>query len=135
MMGVPALSNCNVHLHVLLPDAVFVSGDGDCLDVVSLAPPTDRDIECLVKRLAVRVSAWIQRRYATSDSTDEELLDGAIVQAMRKLPVLHADVDAAAEDPADGNTVTKSRRCARLDGFSIHANTACSSNPSSSYAD
>jgi hypothetical protein len=115
--------NLNVHLHVLLPDAVFVVGDGDCLDVVQLCPPRDNDIVCLVQRLAKRVGQWAQRRYGTDDTSDETLLDGAIVDAMRKLPLLHADDDATDAGRAD-ERLELSRRCAAIDGFSIHANTA-----------
>jgi hypothetical protein len=114
--------NLNVHLHVLLPDAVFVLGNGACLDVVQLRPPQDNDVVCLVQRLAKRVAAWAQRRYATDDTPDETLLDGAIVEAMRKLPLLHPDGDPTDAGRAD-HSVKISGRCAATDGFSIHANT------------
>ncbi len=120
--------NCNVHFHILLPDAVFVPQPGsDTLCVLALPPPTGRDIEALLRRLARRVDALCQRRLAWVEDTEDEPLPGAISEAMRKLPLTaEADQPSVDELPGDDQPPSRpctSRRCAWLDGYSLHADT------------
>jgi hypothetical protein len=54
------------------------------------------------------------------------VLEGAIEEAMRSTPLVPSLGDDAVDDEVpegDGQRVRRSRRCAAVDGFSIHANT------------
>ena len=59
--------NLNVHFHVLLPDAVFILGQDDTFKIVPLPPPEDQDVLRLAQKLARRVTALLDKRYATID--------------------------------------------------------------------
>ena len=74
--------NLNVHFHVLLPDAVFVPGQDDTLKIVPLPPPEDSEILRLAQKLARRVTALVDKRYATIDEGEGDVLEGAIGEAM-----------------------------------------------------
>jgi hypothetical protein len=79
--------NSHVHFHSLLPDGVFVlDRSGAALRVVPLPPPTDEDIAALALKVARRVTAFCQKRFATVDDGQGHLLDAAILEAMRKIP-------------------------------------------------
>jgi hypothetical protein len=114
--------NCNVHGHLLLPDGVFVQAEapGATLRFVPLAPPETPDLERLVLRLGQRTTTFLQRRLGTlelGESTDS--LEGATSEAMNQPSeprLLFPD-----DEPEGPRTA---RRCAGVDGFSIHANTA-----------
>jgi hypothetical protein len=121
--------NCNVHGHLLLPDGVFVhaGAPGATLRFVPLAPPETPDLERLVLRLAQRTTTLLQRRLGTlelGESTDS--LQGAISEAMNQPSeprLLFPD-----DEPEQPRTA---RRCAGVDGFSIHG-TQCTDGPPAS---
>jgi hypothetical protein len=123
--------NLNVHLHVLMPDAVFVLGDRETFDVVVLPPPSDDDILRLTRTLKRRGTSLIERRFDAIDDNPNAVLDGAMAEAMQKVPVapaqlVTADDDADAEQP-DSPRLRRTRRAAAVDGFSIHANSSVAS--------
>jgi hypothetical protein len=123
--------NANVHGHVVMPDAVFVAGDDEqTLEVVELAPPTDEDVRALALKIARRVSALIEKRFATTDDAADSIVDAALRAAMQTRTVSRclrepANDEEAEATKADHDSATDSspRRRASVDGFCIHANT------------
>ena len=123
--------NANLHFHVLLPDGVFVQGEkADALRLFPLPPPTDEDIVALVQKIAKKVTAFCQKRFATIEDMESGVLDGAIMEAMRKLPRAPlADEPHEDEEPDHASlTLKTSKRCAAIDGFTVHANTVVPAN-------
>jgi hypothetical protein len=117
--------NCNVHAHALLPDGVFVlSEQGNSLRLVRLPPPSDNDILRLTQRLARRVTAFFERRFATFEPAEADLLEAAIGEGMHKVPSANPIIEDDAPDAERPRLRTPSRRSASVDGFSIHADTA-----------
>jgi len=132
--------NCNVHGHLLIPDGVFVRGEGEdqgedqdeaqdqgereTLRLVPLGPPETADLERLVVRLARRTVRLLEQRFGALEvGAEGDTLEGAIGEAMSQTPESprHA---LTAEDAEETTEPRTSRRCASVDGFSIHANTA-----------
>lgn len=115
--------NLNVHGHALVPDGVFVLEGGHCV-LVPLAPPEEKDLLAMTARLARRVTALLERRYQSMDEGAGEFLDGALGEAMSRpaLPLWTRE-----EEEQDAEAVApRPKRCASVDGFSIHAGTAVS---------
>jgi hypothetical protein len=120
--------NCNVHPHVLLPDAVFVSGEEkETLAVIELSGPTDEDLQRVTEKIARRVSALIEKWFANIDDSGDGVLDSALKEAMRIRahgnPAVVADDSSTDGDQETAPMARTPRRCAQLDGFSVHANT------------
>ena len=117
--------NLNVHLHVLLPDAVFLPGEtgDDELVLLPLAPPEDKDIQSILEKVVRRVSALVRKRCELALEPETDLLDGAIDEAMRKVPRLPWSAEDEAPEGAPHASRT-GKRAMRLQGFSLHANTA-----------
>jgi hypothetical protein len=109
--------NSNCHPHVLVPDAVFVLTGGQQLEVVELPPPTDEQLGRILHKIARRSTALVHDYFGTLDDA-QHLLGGAIYEAMTRLPRPAPDEDDEPEPERSG------KRCAQLDGFSLHANTS-----------
>jgi hypothetical protein len=103
--------NLNPHLHVLVPDGLFVPGVPDAPDApdapdvsdvpgqdpaaplvfVPLPPPDDRDVRRLVVRVAMRLGKLATRRIEQAENqaewqwpkSDDALLYGAALEALR----------------------------------------------------
>ena len=126
--------NSNVHFHVLAPDAVFVPGEteDDVLRVVPLPVPEDKDILGILDKVVRRVSNLVQKRCGLEDEfgiePETEALDGAIDEAMRNVPRVPSSTED--EEPSDEapegspQACRTGKRAMRLEGFSLHANTA-----------
>jgi hypothetical protein len=126
--------NANVHFHVLAPDAVFMPGEteDDVLQVVPLPPPEDKDILGILEKVVRRVSALVHKRCGLDDDfglePETDVLDGAIDEAMRNVPRLpwSADDEEPPDEAPEGSppACRTGKRAMRLEGFSLHANTA-----------
>ena len=89
--------NCNVHAHALLPDGVFILGpdgsDGpggsggskETLTFVPLAPPEDEDLLPLAVRIARRVTAFLDRRFAAREPNEADVLEAAIGEGLERV--------------------------------------------------
>jgi hypothetical protein len=118
--------NLNVHLHLLLPDAVFVDGGEQTLALVPVPPPGAEDLRRLLARIARRVTSMLERRYANVDDDGSDVLAGAIAEAMTRRPRPRLEIGAAAagEDvPEKDEQRRRARRCVAMDSFSLHAGT------------
>ena len=79
----------------------------------------------LVEKVKRRVTTLCEQRLMTVDDVEADVLEGAIGEAMQSIPVLSMDDESDEDVPdEDGPKVRTSRRCASIDGFSLHANTA-----------
>ncbi len=88
--------NSHVHFHILVPDGVFVLDEArSSLRLRPLAAPTDEDILTLALKIAKRVSDFCEKHFATVDDVVGNVLEGAIGEAMQKLPWVPRSEDFA----------------------------------------
>jgi len=133
---------------VLAPDAVFVPSEteDDELRLVPLAPPEDKDILGILDKVVRRVSDLVHKRCGIEQELrcftperrrreepqfgvepEDDVLDGAIEEAMCKVPLVPSSSDDELPGQTSGEAPLPSRtskRCMRRQGFSLHANTA-----------
>ena len=103
------------HFHVLLPEAVFEELSQTEVRACALPPPDDEEVETLLRTVALRVVKLLRARGKLAEAAPcEDALDFLRARAVRqqRLPL--------GEEPPPGH---KRRRCAFLEGFSLHADT------------
>jgi uncharacterized DUF497 family protein len=100
--------NLHIHFHAVIPDTVWVLRDG-ALVTVDLPPPTDEDVDCIVRDICRRVTAYIDRRTN----------DGALTA-----PASDNDCDDARDLAQLVLTDTVTRKPSILDDFPAAANRA-----------
>jgi hypothetical protein len=106
------------HVHAILPDGVFVIGDDGALRFEPLPPPSDDEVEQLLRRIGGRIEARVQQRSDDAivdddpDALQTSLAEAA--EAPRRSP-WHTRTTAPA---------TQRPRCFALDGYSLHADVA-----------
>ena len=103
--------NLNIHFHALLPDGVFARNADGTVGFVPISPPSDDEILAITIKIYRRVTALVSK---AEDAVDDS--EDASAQ-------LYADAVRAqrhAAQPAVSRML--SRRCALVDGFSLHAN-------------
>lgn len=112
-----------LHFHTLVPDGVFVPPPGADPEArprfVRLAPPTDDEVEALLRSVMRRVRRLLERR-GRSEVHDDDPGDPLRQRYAR-----------AARSPARGRPVIDDELpslCARIEGFSLHAATAVHEN-------
>jgi len=130
-----AALNLNLHIHSLVLDGVYTRPTPDAAPVFHpLPPPTDEEIGTVLARVHARVQKLLRRRGrmpeepSPSDPVAEQmpLLAGYAAASIQEL---------VATGPRAGHPVRRLRsaaavadgdkpRCARLEGFSLHANVA-----------
>lgn len=138
--------NLNPHVHVLIPDGLFVPGpqngpEGAPLSFEPLPPPEDEDIRHLVLRIANRLGTRAIRRMDEVGQRPEwqwpepeqTILHAAAVEALRSprpppAPRMsrreRAGDSADGRDPDDhGDDDLPKPLCDSADGFSLHAAT------------
>ena len=104
------------HAHVLVPEGVFC---GDDKSFAELAAPTDDEVAALLRKVANKVLRLARARYPEGlPYADDAQAALAVASAQTRLPL--GDEDTARPREA--------RRCAFLEGFSLHANTAVHEN-------
>ena len=109
--------NANLHFHTLVPEAVWPEQPDGSVSFHPLPPPTDEDVELLAVRIVRRVARLLARRDADAAIDDElDVLDHAQAEAVQ-LPMTFSE-------PRPQTSPSSRRRCALVDGFSLHANTS-----------
>jgi hypothetical protein len=111
--------NLHVHFHALLPDGVWTEADG-ALDFRPVSAPMDGEVERACATVGRRVTRLLQRR-GLLEGEDEAPDVLASLQAKAILAAL------VRHQPGEPEFQLK-RRCAALDGYSVHANTAIAAN-------
>ena len=105
--------NANLHFHTLIPDGVWQEQPDLTVRFHGLPPPTDD--ERLAARVVRRTARVLGRRDAAlADDPELDALAHAVAEAVQP--------QALAEPATDPRRAR--RRCAFLDGFSLHADTA-----------
>lgn len=97
------------HLHVLVPEAVWDAQTGA---VTPLPPPTDEEVEAVVRRVVRQVRAPFEDAQADAGWEDEEELAKLQAEAVQQRLGLEGDAPRP-----------KRRRVAVAQGFSLHADT------------
>ena len=96
------------HFHVLVPDGVF---SGEELTFAALPPPDDEEIQKLLRKVALKVWKVARARFPDGLPYAEDAKAAlSAASAQTRLPL--------ADEPP-----RRTRRCAFLEGFSLHANT------------
>ncbi len=104
-------------LHTLIPEGVWHEQADGSVAFHPLPPPTDEDVEALAVRI-VRGAARLVARRDEGGGGDDQPDALALAQAESvQLPV-------ALSEPTPRTTPSTRRRCALVDGFSLHANTS-----------
>jgi hypothetical protein len=103
------------HLHVVVPEGLFVPGDdGEAARLLPLPPPDDEEVEALLKAVVARTLRLLRKR---------GLLDDDAVSATAHEDTLAASLSHPLPFHVHPHPRNK-RRCALVEGFSLHANTA-----------
>ena len=108
----------NLHVHAVFPEGVFLDDTADSpLSFVPLSAPSDAQVVRLLEQIARRVERCLAQRQAQQEHADQssDALDPLRASSLRPRPWGHLDA------PDQGATV-RSRRCAFLQGYSLHAN-------------
>jgi hypothetical protein len=123
--------NLNPHLHLLIPDGVWVAAANGRPTFVAVPPPTDADIQQLVERTAQRVVRLLQRRglldpQAPDPLAQEQPLLAALTAAsiqgrVATGPRAGQRLRRRLTDPAEGHRTGP--LCYAAGGFSLHAAT------------
>jgi hypothetical protein len=112
--------NANVHFHTLVPEGAWHEQPDGSVAFHPLPPPTDEDVEVLAVRIVRRVVRLLARRDA--DAAVDDALDG-LDQAQAEAVQLPMTLSEPRLGTRATTTSTR-RRCALVDGFSLHANTS-----------
>jgi hypothetical protein len=99
------------HVHVLVPDGVFQPGSDD--GFAAVPPPDDEDVEKLLLKVAKKVWALARARYP----------DGLPYAEDAKMALSAASVQTRLPLDDSNSAPRPRRRCAFLEGFSLHADT------------
>ncbi|MFI5234006.1 MAG: transposase, partial [Gemmatimonadales bacterium] len=110
----------SLHFHILIPDGVYLPNpwDPDARPpFLALDPPTNDEVASLLDRIINRVVALLERHGRFDGDDDDETPPPQMVLATQTAP----GGTAFTEDPLPP-------RCARRDGFSLHAGAAADAN-------
>jgi hypothetical protein len=133
--------NLNVHYHLLAIDGVYLDGgSGRAPEFVPVAPPSDAEIAEITVRLSRRIQRLMTRRQGRK--AEAEAVDAALEKEPELADLYAASIlnRVAAGERRRGQPVQRGgdrfdperleterlRRCASVDGFSVHANVAVS---------
>ena len=105
----------NPHLHVLVPDGVFLKTADSGAAFIPLSPPTDDDVEAVLTRLMRKLHAKLTAHQADDEADFETEWAGLQDAAAAK--------DKSLFDDALPLTVARKPLVAQCEGFSLHAGT------------
>ena len=129
--------NLNVHFHSLILDGVYLRTLDGSAQLRALPPPTDAEVERVAVSIARRLVRLLERRgllAGSPDETDPLARDGSVLGELYAASIRHR----AANGPRAGRRVARvgdrvtaddlepprSKRCAMINGVSLHANVA-----------
>jgi hypothetical protein len=103
------------HYHALIPDGVFVPGEGG-VRLEALPPPTQGEVERLLRMVHHRVLRLLEKRGALPAQGPEDARQAYQAHSLQQR-LRWTEVDVRPPPPR------RQPRCAFLEGFSLHANT------------
>jgi len=129
--------NLNVHFHSLVLDGVYLREADGSAQFRTLAPPTDAEVERVAASIALRLIRLLELRgllAGNPDETDPLARDGSTLGELYAASIRHR----TATGPRAGRRVARvgdriaaddlepprSKRCAMVNGVSLHANVA-----------
>lgn len=115
-----SFANANPHFHTLVPEGVWHESPDGSIRFHPLPPPTDEDIEMLAGRIVRRTARLLARRDA--DRPDDEPPDALAHAQAESMQLTLAGSGGGHRTPPTPTPAR--RRCALVDGFSLHANTS-----------
>ena len=129
--------NLNVHFHSLMLDGVYLRALDGSAQFRALPPPTDAEVERVAASIARRLIRRLERRgllAGSPEETDPLARDSSVLGELYAASVRHRAATgrrAGRRVARLGDHVTaddleqpRSRRCAMIDGVSLHANVA-----------
>ena len=116
--------NANPHFHTVVADGVFDVREDGSVRFVPVLGPSDAEVEAICGQVARRVLRLVSREDAAlceDDSTEEDALTPTLPLALPPGPAMppRAEWEHPEQSPRP-----KSPRCAQVEGFSLHAQTA-----------
>ena len=115
--------NLNPHFHTLVPDGVFDARDDGSVRFVPLLAPSDADVASICGQVARRGLRLLQGR-DDAFPEDAEPADALAPTLPLALPPGPSAIPRAEWEHPGKESRPRSRRCASVDGFSLHAQTA-----------
>jgi hypothetical protein len=113
-----SFANANLHFHTLVPEGVWHEDADGAFRYHPLPPPTDAEVEAIATRIVHKVTQLLARLDADEAAADREVDALALAHAEAVQQPL-----AVAATKSPPRTSSARRRCAFIDGFSLHANT------------
>ncbi len=110
-----SFANANLHFHTLIPEGVWHARPDGSLGYHPLPPPTDADVEQITARIVTQVRRLLARRDDEGVDDEPDALADAQAEATQR--------PMALAEPAPRTSASR-RRCAFLEGFSLHADTS-----------
>ena len=116
----------NVHFHVVALDGVYDQQPDGSLLFHPLPAPTDEDVARTARAVRREVNRHLQRRAGVGDDAQTSFLDSLANASVQGLvatgPRRGCRVLRLGTEPEDGEATIKSKRCAEVGGFNLHAN-------------
>jgi Putative transposase/Transposase zinc-binding domain len=116
-----SFANANVHFHTLVPEGVWHEQQDGTLAFHPLPPPTDDEVEEITRRIVRRLAKLLAQRQADAESSDAPQADD-LAHAQAEAVQLPIPLGSEPAEPAPRKA--SRRRCALVDGVSLHANTS-----------
>ncbi len=106
--------NVHVHMHAVVPDAVWVRGADGTLMAIDLPAPSDEDVAQLVRKVCYKMTAVVQRwQEARGEADPPEHTDELTSLVMANLGAIPPRID---EEPTEKRP---GRLAAMCDGYSL----------------
>jgi len=122
----------NVHFHVVAIDGLFAEQPDGSLLFHPLPAPTDEDVARTARAVHRKVSRYLRRRMSVVDDKQASFLDrlaNASVQGLVATgPRRGCRVLRFGTEPGEAQSEIKSKRCADVGGFNLHANVRVAAN-------
>ena len=102
----------NVHFHAVIPDAVFTETTHGP-EVHLLPPPADEEVEALLIKIVRRITKLLEQSGLLDAEVEPDDMTLAMAEAVDARPLFPHEERERYE--------RRKRRCALIDGFSLHA--------------
>jgi hypothetical protein len=122
----------NVHFHVVAIDGLYAEQPDGSLLFHPLPAPTDDDVARTARAVSRKVSRYLRRRMGVGGDKQASLLDSLANASVQGLvatgPRRGCRVLRLGTEPGEAQSEIKSKRCADVGGFNLHANVRVAAN-------